>query len=74
MAPDGTVRAMVLELVRPADWTLLSTLWRGVQTDLELPAPAIAVSGIDAYRLWFSLAEPASAAQARAFLEALLWQ
>lgn len=62
---------MVLELARPADWTLLSTVWRGVQTDLELPAPAIAVSGIDAYQLWFSLAEPASVAQARAFLESL---
>lgn len=71
IAPDGCVRAMVLELARPADWTLLSTLWRGVQTDLELPAPAIAVSGIDAYQLWFSLAEPASVAQARAFLESL---
>lgn len=71
IAPDGTVRAMVLELARPADWTLLSTVWRGVQTDLELPAPAIAVSGIDAYQLWFSLAQPASVAQARAFLESL---
>ena len=71
IASDGTVRAMVLELARPADWTLLSALWRGVQTDLELPAPAIAVSGIDAYQLWFSLAEPASVAQARAFLESL---
>ena len=62
---------MVLELARPADWPTLSALWRGVQTDLELPAPAIAVSGIDGYQLWFSLAEPASVAQARAFLEAL---
>ena len=71
VAPDGSVRAMVLELARPADWTLLSALWRGVQTDLELPAPAIAVSGIDAYQLWFSLAEPVPVAQAAAFLEAL---
>lgn len=71
MAPDGSVRALVLELARPADWTLLSTLWRGVQTDLELPAPAIAVSGIDGFQLWFSLAEPASVAQASAFLESL---
>lgn len=62
---------MVLELARPADWTLLSTVWRGVQTDFELPAPAIAVSGIDAYQLWFSLAEPVSVAQAGAFLESL---
>lgn len=71
MAPDGTVRALVLELARPADWTLLSTVWRGVQTDLELPAPAIAVSGVDGYQLWFSLAEPVSVAQASAFLAAL---
>jgi hypothetical protein len=62
---------MVLELARPADWPMLSALWRGVQTDLEFPAPAIAVSGVDAYQLWFSLAEPVSVAQARAFLEAL---
>ena len=71
MAPDGRVRALVLALARPADWTLLSTLWRGVQNDLNLPAPAIAVSGIDAYQLWFSLAEPVSVAQAQAFLNPL---
>jgi hypothetical protein len=71
MAPDGSVRALVLELARPADWPLLSTVWRGVQTDLELPAPAIAVSGVDGYQLWFSLAEPTSVAQARRFLESL---
>ena len=71
IASDGSVRAMVLELARPADWPMLSALWRGVQTDLELPAPAIAVSGIDGYQLWFSLAEPVSVTQARAFLESL---
>ena len=71
VAPDGRVRALLLELARPADWSLLSTVWRGVQTDLELPAPAIAVSGIDAYQLWFSLAEPVSLAQAGSFLESL---
>ena len=71
ITPDGRVRALVLELGRPADWTVLSVLWRGVQTDLELPEPAIAVSGIDAYQLWFSLAEPVSALQAGAFLESL---
>lgn len=71
IAPDGTVRALVLELARPADWSLLSTVWRGVQTELELPAPAIAVSGVDGYQLWFSLAEPVTVAQASAFLDAL---
>jgi hypothetical protein len=71
IAPDGRVRALVLALARPADWTLLSTLWRGVQNDLNLPAPAIAVSGIDAYQLWFSLEEPVSVAQAQGFLNPL---
>ncbi len=68
---NGRVRALVLELARPAAWEALAKVWRGVQADLELPAPAIAVSGVDGYQLWFSLAEPLAAAQATAFLEAL---
>jgi hypothetical protein len=68
---DGHTRAMVLELARSADWQVLSTVWQGVQADLALPAPAIAVSGVDGYQLWFSLAEPVSVAHARAFLESL---
>lgn len=67
----GRVRAMVLELARPAAWDALSTVWNGVQVDLALPAPAIAVSGKDGYQLWFSLAEPVPAPQAMAFLESL---
>lgn len=70
-SPDGCVRAMVLELARPADWNALSKLWQGVQEDLELPAPAIAVSGIDSYQLWFSISEPVPAVEARRFLEYL---
>ncbi len=71
VGPDGRVRAMVLELTGPADWAALSPVWQGVQADLALPAPAIAVSGTDAYQLWFSLDQPLPAAQATAFLEAL---
>ena len=67
----GRVRAMVLELARPADWAALSTVWAGVHTDQAFPAPAIAVSGKDGYQLWFSLAQPLPAAQATAFLDAL---
>ena len=67
---DGAsaVRALLMELARPADWDVLSSLWRGVQGDLDLPAPAIAVSGTDALQLWFSLQEPVSAARAAEFL------
>ncbi|KQP35560.1 hypothetical protein [Pseudorhodoferax sp. Leaf274] len=69
--PDGTVRALVMELARTPDWEVLSRVWQGVQAELDLPAPAIAVSGTDALQLWFSLAEPVAAAQAHAFLKGL---
>src|SRR5262245_38164920 len=65
------VRAMVLEVARPAGWSELRNLWQGVQADLGLPAPAIALSGTDAYQLWFSFAEAAGHDQALAFVEAL---
>ena len=71
LAADGRVRALVLALGRPADWDTLSQVWRAVQTDLDLPAPAIAVSGVDSFQLWFSLDQPVSVAQAEAFLQAL---
>jgi hypothetical protein len=68
---DGRVRALVLALARPADWTALGRVWQGVQTDLGWPAPGIAVSGTDACQLWFSLAEPVPPAEAHALLEHL---
>lgn len=68
---QGQVRAMVLELARPADWELISKVWKGVQLDLDLPAPGIAVSGRDGYQLWFSLAKPLPVPQATAFLDGL---
>lgn len=68
---NGSVRVVVLELARPADWPALSAVWQGVQADLELPAPAIAVNGRDGYQLWFSLQQPVPLAQAQAFGTAL---
>ncbi len=68
---QGRVRAMVLELARPADWAALSAVWGGVQADLALPAPAIAVNGRDGCQLWFSLLEPVPVPRAVAFLDAL---
>ena len=65
------MRALVIELARPASWEVLGRVWQGVQTELELPAPAIAVSGTDGLQLWFSLAEPVSAARAHACLDRL---
>ena len=69
--PSGAVRALVIELARPASWEVLARVWHGVQAELGLPAPAIAVSGTDGLQLWFSLAEPVGVAHARAFLEGL---
>ena len=68
---SGRVRALVLELRLPADWAALALVWQGVQADLGLPAPAIVVQGVDAYQLWFSLAEPLAAQTGRSFLQAL---
>lgn len=56
LSTAGHVRAMVLELSRPADWTALSTVRQRVQSELELPAPAVAVSGNDGYMLTIGLA------------------
>ncbi len=67
----GRVRCLVLELKAPPSWEQLAPVWQGVQAELEMPAPAIAVSGTDGLQLWFSLAEPIAVAQAHAFLERL---
>lgn len=68
---EGRVRTLVLELARPADWPSLALLWHGVQDDLGLPAPAIAVNGVDGYQLWFSLSEPVHAAEGRRLIDRL---
>ncbi|MDO9146832.1 MAG: hypothetical protein Q7U52_04065 [Hydrogenophaga sp.] len=68
---DGQVRAMVLALCGPADWARLAPVWRGVQADLGWPAPAIAVNGVDAFELWFSLVQPVPLAEATACLQGL---
>ncbi len=65
------VRAMVLEVVQPVGWDALCEVWQGVQIELELPAPAIAVSGRDGLQLWFSLEVALPAGAAHDFLEAL---
>ena len=70
-APAAGIRAVVLAVRLPAAWEQLSAAWRGVQSDLELPAPAIAVSGVDALQLWFSFASPIAPSAGRRFLQAL---
>uniref|UniRef100_UPI000C323FE5 hypothetical protein n=1 Tax=Macromonas nakdongensis TaxID=1843082 RepID=UPI000C323FE5 len=72
LAPDGRTRAVVLELAQPPGWAALAAVWHGVQDELELPAPAIAVSGTDAYQLWFALAEAVTLPDAQAFLDTVV--
>lgn len=68
---DGRVRAMVVDFGRASDWEYAAALYQAVQDDLNLPAPAVSISGNTGYVLWFSLAEAVPIAQARAFLNAL---
>lgn len=70
-SPSDVTRAVVLQITQPASWPEASRIWQGVQADLDLPAPAIAVSGGDAYQLWFSLVDAIPATQATAFADAL---
>jgi len=49
----------------------LAPVWYGVQTDLDWPAPAIAVNGVDAFELWFSLVQPVALNEAAAVLQGL---
>jgi hypothetical protein len=67
----GQGRTAVLELAGAGGWTQLAKVWQGVQAELELPAPAIAVDGSDAYQLWFSFSAQVSAVEAEGFLAAL---
>jgi hypothetical protein len=62
---------MVLELAGPGGWTELAKVWTGVQAELELPAPGIAVNGADAYQLWFSFPGTVSASEAERLLASL---
>lgn len=68
VTPDGHVRAMALTLTDPDG---LQRVWQGVQADLGLPAPGIAVNGHNGLQLWFSVDRPVAWAQAAAFLARL---
>lgn len=71
VSPAREVRALVVELHRAGDWEQAARLYLAVQEELELPAPAVSVSGWDGYQLWFSLAEPVPLADGAAFVAGL---
>jgi hypothetical protein len=68
---EGRVRVMVMVFEKTADWVRVASLLEVLQDELELPLPALSVSGRSGFRLWFSLAELVPVAQARLFLDGL---
>lgn len=52
-------------------WTLLCSVANALQGELDLPAPAVSISGADGFHLWLSLQTPTPVAQLRRFLERL---
>lgn len=60
-ATDGKVRAAAIDIQQRAGWEAVAAIWQGVQDDLDLPAPAVAINGSDGYQLWFSLTESVAA-------------
>jgi len=71
---DGMVRTLVIDFHKAAEerhWAHLCDVANALQTELGLPAPAVSVSGGECYRLWLSLAQPVTEAQAKQFLALL---
>jgi len=74
---DGLARAMMIPFRKAkavdgdAHWLRLCEVANTLQETLGLPAPAVSISGGDAYYLWLSLAKPVPAERAQAFLERL---
>jgi len=68
------VRTLVIDFHKAAEerhWAHLCDVANALQTELGLPAPAVSVSGGECYRLWLSLAQPVTEAQAKQFLALL---
>lgn len=71
---DGNTRTLVIDFHQAADdehWQRLCAVANALQSELDLPAPAVSVSGGDSYRLWLSLAKPIPATEASQFLALL---
>jgi hypothetical protein len=71
VSAEGMTRAMVINFNKASDWDLAAKLYLAVQNDLDLPAPAVSVSGNKGYGIWFSLSEAIPVTRAHAFLDAL---
>jgi len=76
-APEGETRVIALAFHKLADdgeeghWQRLCAVANALQTDLGLPAPAVSISGANAYGLWLSLETAVPMAQAQEFARLL---
>lgn len=74
VSATGLTRAMVLEFRRkagqavPRHWDHLCRMANYLQEQLELPAPAVSISGKNSYQLWLSLSQAVPVKQAETFL------
>ena len=77
VAADGLTRVVLIDFHGAAEgkgeqhWSALCEVAHALQATLELPAPAVSISGGAGYGLWLSLETPVPAAQARLFSELL---
>ena len=76
VSEDGLTRAIVIDFPRaPEDetrhWTQLCELANTLQEKLGFPAPAVSITGANAFRLWLSLREAVPVAEVRRFLALL---
>lgn len=76
VSEDGLTRAIVIDFPRAAGdvsghWAELCEVANTLQEKLGFPAPAVSVTGADAFRLWLSLREPVPVADVRRFLSLL---
>ena len=78
---DGRTRALVIAFDKQAGtqpgveearhWRLLCLVANALQTQLDLPAPAVSISGSHGYRLWLSFEVPLPCAAVAQFLALL---
>lgn len=77
LASGGRTRALHLAFAKVANggeaehWDRLCAVANALQGGLGLPAPAVSISGGDAYGLWLSLAEPVTLDEAQRFIALL---
>lgn len=71
MAVPATVHHLVLTVPAAQGAVALGALWQGLQSDLDWPAPALAVDGQRSLQLWIPLAQAVPLGEAQAMLAAL---